>query len=257
MKQAPIENYLSLGYVIARRTRRPVDHYPELRGEPIVPVSQDLTELLPDTWCFHEEDSDGARAIIGNLGLEERQLDGLREWFRHRLQDDAVVWPSRFRSPAAAREGLESFLAGIPAKSEMCVLGLGVTQECAEEIHKEVERETTPGARPYIPEFEILRGKHPLDKSGEALGFEILCFFTAGGISCSWYCNYLHQEAEKRFGITPGRLGLIEKPEDAEKIAAFCNLPETAAEPGLWIPVLLVEYTHPSLTPDLPASSAS
>jgi hypothetical protein len=208
-----------------------------------------LTELLPDVWCFAPDESDPVKATINTLGLEQHDLVELNKWFRDRIDDNTVVWPSLFRNPWTAHDALRKFFQRNATENELVVLGLGVTRESAEAIDNEMESNAMPGTQLYIPELEVLRERQSLDDSGKVLGFEILCFFAIGGFSCSWYCNYLHQEGKKHLGVTPGKLGLLESQADAAAMAELCNRPEIAAEPGLWVPVLLVEFTPPS--PDL------
>ena len=77
------------------------------------------------------------------------------------------------------------------------------------------------------------------------LGFEPLVF--NGGLSCSWLCNGLETTVAEQLGIRPNASGLISTFEEACRCVEFISRDEIGAEPGLWLPWLVIE--HPTKQP--------
>jgi hypothetical protein len=61
-------------------------------------------------------------------------------------------------------------------------------------------------------------------------------------LGCSWLCNELETEVGKR-GIRVNEHGLFEDFDSSLKFAEWLNTGEIGAEPGLWLPWLLLDYS--------------
>jgi hypothetical protein len=85
---------------------------------------------------------------------------------------------------------------------------------------------------------DALGREQPLAGGGAALGFEPIVL--NGGLSCSWLCNGIDRAADHKLGIKTNAFGLIEHREDADRVVQYIR--EDGAEPGLWLPWLLVRY---------------
>jgi hypothetical protein len=84
--------------------------------------------------------------------------------------------------------------------------------------------------------------RRPVLETGTPLGFEPLGFNV--GLSCSWMCNGLEVTVNRDLGITPNPLGLISTLSEALQCVAHISQDHVGAEPGLWLPWLLVDHTQ-------------
>ncbi len=75
---------------------------------------------------------------------------------------------------------------------------------------------------------------------GEILGFEPMAF--EDGLTCSWLCNGLETVCFEKLGIRPNASGYLKDEADAARAVELIESDETGAEPGLWLPWLLLEY---------------
>jgi hypothetical protein len=62
-----------------------------------------------------------------------------------------------------------------------------------------------------------------------------------GGLSCSWLCNGIDRDADDKLGIKTNASGLIERLDEADRVVQYIR-EDGHAEPGLWLPWLLVRY---------------
>jgi hypothetical protein len=76
-------------------------------------------------------------------------------------------------------------------------------------------------------------------EGGTAISFEPLAF--EGTKFHTWLCHYAPDEVSKRFGIRPNHIGLIDKLDEAQQVNEY--LLQTGAEPAIWEPWLLLDYT--------------
>ncbi|MBT8200830.1 MAG: hypothetical protein KJO36_09960, partial [Acidimicrobiia bacterium] len=71
--------------------------------------------------------------------------------------------------------------------------------------------------------------------------FEVLSY--EYGLEHSWLCNRLEDDALAELGVSPNpRTGLLDSRQDATAVADWINEGSIGAEPGLWLPWLIVEY---------------
>ncbi|HEU5171320.1 MAG TPA: hypothetical protein VFU46_12320 [Gemmatimonadales bacterium] len=77
--------------------------------------------------------------------------------------------------------------------------------------------------------------------SGRRLGFEPLVFYHALG--CSWLCNGLDRLVARDVGIRPNASGLLADADEAHRAVEYISRDDVGAEPGLWLPWLLVEHS--------------
>ena len=73
---------------------------------------------------------------------------------------------------------------------------------------------------------------------GVLLGFEPLVFESS--LNCSWLCNSLVDEVAANVGVRPNRHGFIESFVDANRVVEYISQEHVGAEPGLWLPWLLI-----------------
>jgi hypothetical protein len=95
----------------------------------------------------------------------------------------------------------------------------------------------------FNPVLDVVKRDQPLAAGGTVLGFEPLV--ANGGLACSWLCNGLDRDAEEKLGIQTNAHGLIDSMADAARVVRYIR-EDGHAEPGLWLPWLLVQYDAPS-----------
>jgi hypothetical protein len=239
---AGLNHFVSCGYLIGCQTRLPIEHFPELAGKPVISIAHDIAPHLPDTWCFNQEENDAVAAILQKWQLSSADFPELRKYCLEQVRANEIVWPSYFSSLDTARNLLSKFFQQSECQLSKDIIGLGVLDKHAKIILDEHAKAAAGNENLYSPECELLQQGKPCAAGGEILGFEIACFDQSCGFSCSWLCNYLQRDAKEKLSIDLGEFGLIRNLKDAEQMADYCNLPETAAEPGLWLPVMLVKY---------------
>lgn len=76
---------------------------------------------------------------------------------------------------------------------------------------------------------------------GTPLGFEPLLSDCMP--SCSWLCNGLETVVAEQLRIQPNGAGLIETNEEVRSAMSSFAREEISAEPGLWLPWLIIHYS--------------
>ncbi len=126
----------------------------------------------------------------------------------------------------------------------MVVLELGLHQSYVDTFCREAEPAFpksgfAPTGRQGV--HEAILKSNPLNRNGKQLGFEPLVFDYS--LSCSWLCNSLDTTVHDALGIRPNTHGLIEDFNAACRCVDFIARPDVGAEPGLWLPWLLIDHT--------------
>jgi len=88
---------------------------------------------------------------------------------------------------------------------------------------------------------DAVQKRRHVEAGGTVLGFEPMVYDLA--MSCSWLCNGLEVEAKEKLGISPNEHGFIGTAEDAARCVGHISREDVGAEPGLWLPWLIVEYS--------------
>ena len=87
--------------------------------------------------------------------------------------------------------------------------------------------------------MDALRRDQPLERGGMLLGFEPIVI--DGGLACSWLCNGIDRDADEKLGIQTNESGVLDRLDDAERVVRYIR-EDGHAEPGVWLPWLLVRY---------------
>ena len=88
--------------------------------------------------------------------------------------------------------------------------------------------------------YEMVEKHLPLEARGILQGFKVVSY--EYGLEHSWLCNSLEGDVNEQFGIAPNGRGLLDTFEEAATVAEYVNRDDVAAEPGLWLPWLVVQY---------------
>jgi hypothetical protein len=234
--------FVSAGFFVTRSINRPDYANPSLIPERVVTVSRCLAKFLPDTWCIEwTNDSDAERQEGANcFGLSQQRLFALiaesTTGFESRFGWPNVIWDLGFAQSIATQ-----FLGEV---SDVRVIELGLHRDDVEAFCHDAEPEQHEGyasvGRHGIHEA-ILKNRE-VSESGISLGFEPL--LSDGMLSCTWLCNGLETEIAERLQICPNPIGLIDTIELAQTVVSYIGRDDVGAEPGLWLPWLIIDHTN-------------
>lgn len=178
---------------------------------------------------WNTENVDGA----GEFGVPEERYSELIEWYREQFERSLGAPDVAF-----TRAVIDQFVAlFVGEASSLVVLGCGLSSEHASmlEVHQ------TPEDRGEYGVFEMLQRNLPLEAGGRVLGFEPMSY--EYGLEHSWLCNSLEREVHAELGVSPDpETGLLRTYEDGVRVAEYLSRDDVGAEPGTWLPWLVVEY---------------
>jgi hypothetical protein len=241
--ETSLSDFISAGFIITREVDRPSYMSADLLPPHIVSASGCIARFVPETWCIEWTQDNRDRRIeqAGAFGLDSAALAEITAWVTARF-DDSILWPNVMVDLETARELVSQFLRALP---DVKVLELALHRSMTESFCHEAE--PSPQEPGYAPigrqgvHEAILKGK-PASGGGQVLGFEPLVFNYT--LSCSWLCNGLETAIDREFGIRPNPHGLITGFDEAYKCVEYISRPDVGAEPGLWLPWLLVDHTE-------------
>jgi hypothetical protein len=232
--------FISAGFFVTRSVSRPdyVDQF--LLPDPLVSMSSCFAKFLPNTWCIEwTYDSDTDRQ--GGAEFFDLTEDQLLELiatvtpaFGHTFGWPNVIWELGF-----ARSLATTFLRS----PETRILELGLHEEFVPMFCRDAEPRQQEGFAPVGRQgiHEAILNRRPTSELGVPLGFEPL--LSDGQLSCSWLCNGLETLVAQRLHVRPNRAGLIETLEEARAVVSFIGRDDVGAEPGLWLPWLIIDHT--------------
>ncbi|MEP7365365.1 MAG: hypothetical protein ABI972_19095 [Acidobacteriota bacterium] len=234
--------YASGGYHLARRLQAPVCRSPELLPSHVLSASECISEFLPDCWAIEwsSETGEERSTHASHFGIAPQSLPAVISWATGEFCK-SFGWPNVFYTLEAAREARARFIPGTP---DVVLIGLGLHKSLVSQFLEDAQPDAPkPGCAP-VGETGVYQcvksGQHPTS-GGTPRGFEMLatCY---GLLTCSWLCNGLEKVCAEQLGIRPNPHGFVETFEDAMRCTNLIVLPETHAEPGLWLPWLITEY---------------
>ncbi len=237
-----LSDFISAGFLVTREVERPSCMSARLLPARIVSASDCIAPFAPDTWCIEWTNDTQERRVgsAGAFGLDSQTLEELTAWATERF-DRTIRWPNVITDLDTAGELVGRFFGSLPEVRalELC-LHRSMTQSlCQEAEPPPQEPGFAPNGRQGVHEV-ILQGRPPAH-GGNVLGFEPLVFDCS--LSHSWLCNGLETQVEQALGIIPNRYGLLGSSEEAIRCVEYISRDDVGAEPGLWLPWLLVDHT--------------
>jgi hypothetical protein len=228
-----VTQYIAGGFILTRRVARP-SYVAEFLPPRILSASTCICPTLPDNWSLLWTGSDAAdrQREAAAWGADFREL---AEWTARELDAGGIGWPNVVADLPGARAFAQRVL---PVGSEIVLLGLGLHETLAEQFERETthpENQTEPGIR------SVLARREPFPAPGRPLGHEVLCYDS--GSFHSWLCNGLEKPLTQQLGTATNDEGLIDDLTVAIAAAEYCGRDDVGAEPGLWMPWLLVQYS--------------
>jgi hypothetical protein len=244
MLSIDLNDYLSGGYFITRTVKREAGRSEGVLPNRLLSFSDCLSPHLPAPWMLDWMLNDEREAIrqAADSGISLEATLAARKWTTRHYDDD-VAHSGVFYRLETARDFLRKFLQNNP---DWTICGLGLHSSLTARFLQEAIPPAPPnlnGVDPTDGVNRAIRSGLPLADGGEKLGFELLVFdFYSYNLEHSWLCNGLEVDFHEDPGVTPGRFGLIENFEDALACADRIVRENIQAEPGLWLPWLIVQY---------------
>ena len=202
-------------------------------------ASHHICEIYPDNWILPwVSDDHSARERERNqeiLKLDNNALHSLQLEFNNLFNKDEFGFPNLFLSLAVARDFHGKYLKHL---SNIKLLSIAL----ADEYWGEFIQETVQGEN--MGEHGIrtkLRARRLIEPEAVFKGFEVLGYNY--GQFCSYICNSLQDIYSTKFRISLNKNGFIENYNDAQKAAEYTMSKEAKAEPYLWFPWLISEYS--------------
>jgi hypothetical protein len=234
--------YISAGFFITRLIPRTPYLNSQLLPNELISASRCFAPQIPDTWTIewtHETDERRVKQA-NEFYLDESHLSHIITWITSRFGTE-IGWPNICFSFDTAQQLVRTFLKHTP---HIRVLELGLHQQHVQALCREAEPgPPEPGYAPTGRQgvHEAILQQRPIMASGNVLGFEPLVFEYS--LSCSWLCNGLETEIWKQLKITPNVYGLIAAYREAMRCIEYISRDDVGAEPGLWLPWLLIDHS--------------
>lgn len=236
--------FVSAGFLLTRRVPRDDHRSPDLLPATLLSASGCIGPFLPDTWAISWCTASRAERIprARRFEIAEVALDEVIATVTDLVSDEARYgFPNVSFSIEAAATLARRALRDV---SGLVLLEMGLHRDHVDVFCKEA----TPPASPpgFAPHGECgalaaIQRRRPLSSTGQLLGFEPIVFNAS--LSCSWLCNLLEREVRDVLGIRPNQHGFLPDLESARRAVAHISRLGGGAEPGLWLPWLLVEHS--------------
>lgn len=228
-------DYVSGGYYITRLIERPSYVSPWLPDK-MFSGSGCISDHIPDINLFNKSGIFTPEMKREQRNFWEFSPDDVKRWNERfdELWHEEPGWPTAFSTLESAQEVAVEFLSHL---RDTVIFGIGLHPSMLEVFRKEIE--PGPVGVPMLLEQEV-----PLVDGGEVLGFEPLVFFDyTVDLACSWLCNHLEKDAREKLDIVPNKAGFIETFDEAVRCTRYIMRDDVGAEPGLWLPWLMVRYS--------------
>lgn len=239
-----ISEYVSGGYYLAVRPKRPSYISAELIPETVLSASPCICDFLPGDWTIEWA------SVNANTRLEEAEKFGIAAFGLPALVawgtaafSIAFGWPSAFYRLDDARDARAKLLA---KESDIVIFGLGLhVSDVADFLAVAKPPEAAPGFAPIgeTGVYQCVNAGNQVDEFGHTAGFELLATYS-GLITCSWLCNGLETDCARELGVRTNSEGFVPTRADAVRCAEYIGRDEVGAEPGLWLPWLITTYSE-------------
>ena len=238
-----LSDFRSAGFVVTREVNRPSYISSILLPNRIISASVCIAPFAPGIWCIEwtGDTQDQRLENARQFGLNSQALNDITAWVKPRF-GTTIRWPNVIVDIDTAKELVDRFLISLP---DVKVLELGLHRSMIQHFCRKAE--TASQNRSFAPMgkhglFEVILEAKPVTQFGKILGFEPLVFDYS--LSCSWLCNSLDTAVWETLGIKPNHQGFIEKFDDACRCVNYISRSDVGAEPGLWLPWLIIDQTE-------------
>ena len=236
-----LSEFYSAGYFITKAEERPGYASADLLPDQFISLCNCICKFFPSYWAIEWSSEAQEKRIeaASYFGITEDRLDNTISEVT-KLFDIDFGWENVIFTIEAARNFLDEF---IPNKDGIVIIGAALHNSYFNSyMDVATPPEPEPGKAPIGAHgtYEVLTKKETPAQPTKVLGFEPIVYNY--GLSCCWLCNGLEKECFKKFNIKPNSNGLIDNASDASKCVTYIQSDEVGAEPGLWLPWLLLQY---------------
>lgn len=235
-------DFISAGFLVTREIKRPPFVSDKLLPVDLYSASRCMAPFAPDTWCIEwtQDSQERRRKKAERFDLSPDDLEKLTAWITSRV-GTSMRWPNVIMDSDTTRELVDLFLGGL---TNLKVIELGLHRDLVDPFCQEAEPHQKPGFAPMGRQgvHEVILAGNLITPGGKVLGYEPLVFDHS--LLCSWLCNGLETMVERSLGIKPNQYGLIGNFEDAMRSVTYISQENVPAEPGLWLPWLIVDQTE-------------
>lgn len=234
-------SFVTGGYFITKTIDRPLFTDADLLPPRMVSATSCLATFVPDDWAISwvSVPEEERLEYSQTFGLSAERMSELVDWVTGRF-DVELGWPNVCFSLDTVRDLARTFLEPDP---ERVIMGLGLhTSLVGRFVEVAKPPPAPPGYSPMGPDglYTSVTRRQAMAPGGQPLGFEPLTYERC--LSCSWLCNGLERDAWRELGIRPNGHGFIETWEEALACVEYISRDDVGAEPGLWLPWLVVRY---------------
>lgn len=225
-----MNHFVSGGYYVVKSIPRP-SGLSDILPTNLLTMSDCFTsvvrEIVQLQWDEYANVSESIAEEASKFGIPEDRISELVSWAKEQHNTNYIV----YSDIGPALELASRFITD----RETHVVGIGLHTSLLESFESQVPKDVNKG----LGLLELVNERRPPVEGGTAIGFEPLGFEATK--FHTWLCHYAPDEVYKRFGIRPNHLGLIDKLDDARQVNGY--LLQTGAEPAIWEPWLLLDYT--------------
>ncbi len=209
-------------------------------------VSREVRDFVPDSWAIEwVKKYETSEDISKKFDLAPETLKELTKWATENFDKDFGAWSVIFNLETA-QFLKKRFLSHL---NDTTIFGIGLHKSlCEDFIKTTTPPEPEPGFAPIgkMGTHVSVKRKTMFAPDGVVLWFEIINHEKVG-LSTSWLEVGLEKNAEE-MKISLNEFGLVENFEDALKLSKSFDektkpFESVMAEPGPWLPWLLVDYS--------------
>jgi len=232
-----LDDYAFAGFVMTRPFAWRVDIYPSYPEVFAVSLSSCRAELFPGVWTlgWSKDARAGLVERAGKFGCPPQRADALCTAANEALQRGALASWHVMQSV----DTVHTLRAFLPSDTDLRVFGFGLHRHDVARLASVLSRESAPP--PCLS--EVLLAHRPFPHGGTPLGFELLVADETSMDGHSWLCNGLDAALFAEQSNVMSAFHLVAPRELAVHTADSINR-DGRAEPGLWLPWLLVDYTQ-------------
>jgi hypothetical protein len=226
-----LTRYICGGYFLTKRASRP-ECISKLVPDSILTVSSCFTDVAPEEWADgaydYDEKERAAEAL--KFGIAASAIPTLVNLFTAEIAAHHHI-TTAFPSLLVAQEFYQC-----ADRAATALLGIGLERSLLPSFYAQRGDDINNG----YGLTERVEAKQPLARGGQPLGFEPLGFEATK--FHTWLCHDAPREASEQFAIKPNQHGFIDTLDDAMRVTE--HLKATGAEPAIWEPWLIVNYSE-------------